>query len=102
MRIDHGQSLEVLCESGVTLAKNFERLLSPGPGALGACSSAGTTIDSDMLTQSVATWELAHKVATADSNGLISELLPLLQETVQSVMKDPATFNSSNTYEVMH
>lgn len=26
------QSLEVLCESGVTLAKNFERLLSPGPG----------------------------------------------------------------------
>ncbi|XP_021943461.1 uncharacterized protein LOC110842057 [Folsomia candida] len=94
------KSLEVLCESGVTLAKNFERLLSPGPGALGACTSSGTTIDSDMLTQSVSTWELAHKVATADSNGLISELLPLLQETVQSVMHDPASFNSANTYEV--
>lgn len=118
------QSLEVLCVSGTTLAKNFERLLSPGPGALGAVggTSSGTTIDSDMLTQSVATWELLGKVATADSNGetncrenqntkinensclwpgLISELLPLLQETVQSVMRDPASFNSSNTYEVI-
>lgn len=54
-----------MCESGVTLAKNFERLLSPGPGS----SPASSVIDSDMLTQSVATWELAHKVATADSNG---------------------------------
>lgn len=33
-------------------------------------------------------------------SGLISDLLPLLQETVQSVMRDPATFNSSSTYEV--
>lgn len=97
------QSLEVLCECGVTLSKNFERLLSQhtggGSNIAGASSSSGT-LDGDMLSQSVATWELAHKVATADTNSLISELLPLLQETVQGVMKDPNTIQSSSTYDV--
>lgn len=92
-----------MCECGVTLSKNFERLLSQhtggGSNIAGASSSSGT-LDSDMLSQSVATWELAHKIATADTNSLISELLPLLQETVQGVMKDPNIIQSSSTYEV--
>lgn len=94
------QSLEVLCECGVTLSKNFERLLSQAGSGSAGTSSASGIIDGDMLSQSVATWELAHKVATTDTNSLISELLPLLQETVQSVMKDPSTIQSSSTYEV--
>ena len=68
---------------------------SSGAGA----SASSSTLDSDLLTQSVATWELAHKVATADANALISELLPLLQEAVQNAMKDPC-HHTTNTYEV--
>ncbi|CAG7733058.1 unnamed protein product [Allacma fusca] len=95
------KSLEAVCESGVRLAKNFERLLSPGPvgQTIGGAPASSTSLDSDLLTQSVATWELAHKVATADANALISELLPLLQEAVQNAMKDPC-HHSTNTYEV--
>ena len=102
------QSLEVLCESGVRLAKNFERLLSPGPVVISGGVASGTSaqaqaqhhLDSDVLTQSVATWELAHKIATADANALISELLPLLQSTVENCMSDPTSFHSTGTYEV--
>ena len=96
-----------MCESGVRLAKNFERLLSPGPVLVTSSGASTSTaqqtqhLDSDVLSQSVATWELAQKVATADANALISELLPLLQETVQNVMKDPAAFHSTNTFEVI-
>lgn len=98
------KSLEVLCECGVTLSKNFERLLSQhtggGSNVAGASSSTSGTLDSDMLSQSVATWELAHKVAHADATSLIDELLPLLQDTIHGVMKDPAVIQSSATYEV--
>ena len=89
----------MLCECGLTLSKNFERLLAQQASGAGGSSSSGI-LDGDALSQAVATWELAHKVATADTHSLISELLPLLQETVQNVMKDPATFQSSSTFEV--
>jgi len=103
MAYDFFQSLDVLCENGLRLSKNFERLLSPSATEGCASSPLGPlNHDVEMVTQSVTTWELAHKVATADTNALISELLPLLQETVQNTMKDPRSFNSPTTCEVMH